>query len=147
MSDCIFCQIVAGDLACSQVYADDDFLAFMDVYPWRPGHVLIIPKRHAMRVGELEEGAGERMFGLATRIAAAIRASTLPCDDLHFLVNDGRAANQSVPHVHMHVLPRQRGDLWILGLELAKRPIVSLLGQAPRVELDRQAALIAAQLR
>ncbi len=147
MKNCIFCQIAAGTLDSSTVFEDDEFVAFMDVYPWRPGHVLVIPRAHAGSIAELADGVAERLFGLATRIAAAIRASgDIPCDDLHLLINDGPAANQTVPHLHLHILPRRRGDLWKLGLALARRPIVTLLGQTPRAVLERQAAAIRAAL-
>ena len=146
MSECVFCKIVSGAVDCSTIYDDDELLALMDVYPWRPGHVLVIPKRHCQRVAELPAGLGERLFGLSLRIAAAIRASDIRSDDLHFLLNDGPAANQSVPHVHMHILPRRRGDLWVLGLQLLKRPIVGLLGPESRPSLDDQAEMIRQQL-
>ena len=146
MADCIFCQIVEGAQPCSRVYEDDDFTSFMDIFPWRPGHVLIIPKRHAVRVADLPDGIGERLFGVGMRVAAAIRASTIACDDVHFLINDGSAANQSVPHAHLHVLPRRRGDIGRLALELLKRPLVPLLRPAPRALLDDQARAICAAL-
>jgi diadenosine tetraphosphate (Ap4A) HIT family hydrolase len=146
MAECIFCQIVAGAAPCSQVYEDDDFVSFMDIYPWRPGHTLIIPKQHAVRVAEMPDGVGERLFGVGLRIAAAVRASTIACDDVHFLINDGRAANQSVPHVHLHVLPRRRGDIGKLTLQLLKRPLVPILRPARRAVLDDQAAAIRAAL-
>ena len=65
---------------------------------------------------------------------------------MHFLINDGPIANQTVPHVHLHVLPRRRGDLPKVFAALAKRPAVALLGQAPRSVLDEHAAAIAAAL-
>ena len=63
-----------------------------------------------------------------------------------FAVNDGRAANQTVPHVHLHLLPRRRGDLGRLLLSLLQRPLVPVLRPAPRDRLDRQAAAIRAHL-
>ncbi len=143
---CVFCGIVAGDLPASMVYEDDRFAAFMDIYPWRPGHVLVIPRAHAERIGELGDDVPPALFGLGAQIAAAVRASAMPCDDVHFLINDGRAANQTVPHVHLHVLPRTQGDLWRLVRAAAQRPLVPLMKPAPRAELDRQAALIRAAL-
>lgn len=117
-------------------------MAFMDVYPWSPGHVLVIPKMHAQRVGELERPTRERLFGITTAIAEAVRACGLGCDDVHFLLNDGPAANQTVPHVHMHILPRRRGDLGVRMLRLLQRPMVALFGMAARDTLDRQAVRI-----
>ena len=139
---CIFCEIVAERADASRVYEDDEFLAFMDIYPWRPGHVLIIPKQHQQLVGGLPRERTHALFALGVRLAAAVRQSDINCDDLHFILNDGRAANQSVPHVHLHIVPRWRGDLWQLVAELAKRPFIALMSPAPRGRLDQQAAQI-----
>jgi histidine triad (HIT) family protein len=146
MSGCIFCSIARGEAEASVVRTEGDYLAFMDIFPFRPGHVLVIPKRHAQWVHELEPAEQGELFRIGARVAAAVRRSSIPSDDLHFLINDGPAANQTVPHVHLHVVPRRRGDLPSVVAELAKRPIVTLLGQAPRALLDRQAATIAAAL-
>lgn len=139
---CIFCEIVAGRAPASRVYEDDEYLAFMDIYPWRPGHLLIIPKRHEQYVGALSDELAHGLFALGHRLAAAVRRSALDCDDLHFVLNDGRAANQSVPHVHLHILPRWRGDLFTMVGQLLRRPFIALVKPTPRHELDRRAAQI-----
>ena len=139
---CIFCDIVRGQAPASVVCRRGEFLAFMDIYPWRPGHVLVIPTSHHQHVHEMDMARRRDLFALGSEIADALRASDLPCDDLHFLINDGRAANQTVPHVHLHVLPRRQGDLWRLVRALGLRPFVSLLGPTARTTLDRQAAEI-----
>lgn len=128
------------------VLDEGDFLAFMDIHPFLPGHVLVIPKRHAQYVGELEPAEQAALFTTGARVAAAVRASSIPSGDVHFLINDGPIANQTVPHVHLHVLPRTRGDLPKVFAALAKRPAVTLFGQAPRATLDEEAAAIAAAL-
>jgi len=139
---CIFCEIIAGRADASRVYEDDEFLAFMDIYPWRPGHLLIIPKEHQQHVDGLSTERSHALFALGTKLASAVRRSDLGCDDLHFILNDGSAANQSVPHVHLHIVPRWRGDLWQMLVELAKRPVIALIKPAKRDHLDRQAAQI-----
>ena len=143
---CIFCKIVAGHAPASLVHEDERFLAFMDLYPWRPGHVLVIPKAHCQYVAEMEQSHRQELFGLGTRIAEAVRASALTCDDLHLLINDGPMANQTVPHVHLHVVPRIRGDLWRLAWALSARLLISRLTAPSRAELDRHAALIRSEL-
>jgi len=143
---CIFCAIVAGQAEASVVLDEGDYLAFMDIHPFLPGHVLVIPKRHAQYVHELEPREQAALFTTGARVAAALRASPVPSGDVHFLINDGPIANQTVPHVHLHVLPRRRGDLPKVLVALAKRPAVALFGQAPRAALDEQAAAIAAAL-
>ncbi|MEM9489298.1 MAG: HIT family protein [Myxococcota bacterium] len=147
LGQCIFCEIVAGRAPASVVHQDETFMAFMDIYPWRPGHVLVIPKVHAQYVHELAMDTRRELFALGSRIAEAVRASAIPCDDVHFLINDGPAANQTVGHVHLHVLPRRRGDLWRAALALCQRPFVTLMGQAPRATLDHQAEQIRHHLR
>lgn len=142
MIDCIFCGIVAGSAPASVVFDDEVYLAFMDIHPWRPGHVLVIPKTHAQYVGELATGVAGGLLELGARLAAALRASGLPCDDVHLLINDGRAAMQTVPHVHLHVVPRRKGDLVALASNLIVRPLAPVLGAAPRTRLDQQAAAI-----
>ena len=144
---CVFCQILAGELPMSEVYNDDDVIALMDIHPFRPGHVLILPRRHQQYVRELPEGGAEGLMAVGTRIAEAIRASDLPSDGMHFLLNDGPAANQSVPHVHLHLIPRRRGDGGYLLAQLAKRPLLPLLGSAPRARLDDHARQIREHLR
>ena len=146
MSGCVFCQIVAGDLECSEICDEGGFMALMDIYPWRPGHALVLPRRHARSVTELSEEERSRLFALATRLAGAMRSSALGCDDVHIVLNDGPAANQSIPHVHVHLIPRWRGDLWKLAARLVKQPVSRLFGPAPRADLDRQAAEIRAAL-
>ena len=75
---CIFCAIVRGDAEASVVLDEGDYLAFMDIYPFLPGHVLIIPKRHAQYVGELEPSEQAALFTTGARVAAALRASPVP---------------------------------------------------------------------
>ena len=123
-----------------------EFLAFMDIYPWRPGHVLVVPASHYQHVHEMEMAKRRELFALGSEIAEALRASDIECDDLHFLINDGRAANQTVPHVHLHVLPRRRGDLWRLLRALGTRPFIPLLRPTSRAILDQQARQIRAHL-
>ena len=146
MRPCIFCEIVAGRAPCSEVYQDASFMAFMDIHPFSPGHVLVIPKRHWTRVGQVPSDTRQQLFELTCRLAQAVRESSIACDDLHFLINDGRHASQTVPHVHMHILPRRRGDAGARIAGLLARPFVSLLGPAPGARLDRQAALIRAHI-
>ena len=128
------------------VLDEPDVAAFLDIYPMRPGHVLVVPRRHAVRVGELAEAEHTALFAAATRLGRSLRAA-LPCDDVNVVLNDGPAANQTVRHVHVHVIPRRRGDLGrLLGNRLV-RPVAPLLGAPPRAELDALAARIGAEAR
>ena len=85
-------------------------MAIMDICPINAGHILVIPLDHASNLTELKSGAGGALFEAAQRVAAAIRQSPLKPDGINLLLADGEAAGQEVFHVHLHVLPRFRGD-------------------------------------
>jgi diadenosine tetraphosphate (Ap4A) HIT family hydrolase len=142
---CVFCKIAAGAAPASVIWEDDRFVAFLDIYPVAPGHALVMPRRHAPLLGDLDADVGP-LFALAARVAAALRRCGMPCDDINLLVNDGRAAGQTVPHAHVHVLPRRRGDVATVLRKLVQRPAQRFLGGPDRGTLDRQAAAIRAAL-
>ena len=110
MSSCIFCDILTGKLPSSIVFRDNVCCAFMDIQPVNLGHVLVIPIQHAEYLADLDEKAGAHMFRSAQRVAAAIRASEIPCEGVNLFLADGEAAGQEVFHVHLHVIPRYNGD-------------------------------------
>lgn len=109
-SDCVICKLLAGELEISLVHQDDLCSAFMDIQPVTPGHVLIVPNRHAPHLADLNEEEGAQMFRVAQRLGAALRESGLQCEGLNFFLADGEAAGQEVFHVHLHVFPRYSGD-------------------------------------
>jgi histidine triad (HIT) family protein len=127
--DCIFCAIVAGRAPASVVYDDTDLLAFMDIRPVTPGHLLIIPKRHAPFLAELEEATGARMFTVAMRLARALRDSGLRCEGINLFLADGEAAFQEVFHVHLHVFPRFDGDTFRIDADGSVTPSRAELGE------------------
>lgn len=108
--DCIFCRIVGGTIPASIIHHDDDIIAFMDIGPVNPGHLLVVPAAHAASLAELGPRDGEKMFGVAHRLAAAVRRSELRCEGINLFLADGAAAGQEVFHVHLHLVPRFRGD-------------------------------------
>ncbi len=146
MKACVFCKIFAGDAPATTIIEDSHYAAIMDIYPWRPGHVLVIPKVHVQRIDEMTKEARSDIFETANDIANALRKSSIPCDDVHFFINDGKVANQTVPHVHLHVLPRRKHDLPSLIASVAKRPFVPLLKPVPYKKLDAQAEEIRSYL-
>jgi histidine triad (HIT) family protein len=135
--DCVFCRIVAGTADASVVYEDDRLLAFCDLNPVNPGHLLITPKAHAVGLVDLDESDGSRMFMVAQRLAAAVRSSGLRCEGVNLFLADGEAAGQDVFHVHLHVFPRYVGDLF--RLDCVRR-------RASRRDLDEIAVLVRAVL-
>ncbi|OUR92536.1 HIT family protein [Gammaproteobacteria bacterium 42_54_T18] len=110
-SECIFCEILRGNLPVTTVYEDEFSLAFMDLYPMRPGHVLVIPKEHHVSILQLSPKMRSHLFELGAAVALAQAESGLKCKAQNFFINDGPDANQHVPHVHLHVLPRSGADL------------------------------------
>jgi len=107
---CIFCRIVEGREKASFVAQGSDAVAFLDLHPINEGHTLVVPRKHATSIGEVDEIAAVGMWSLARRVAAALRASGLRCEAVNFFVADGAAAGQEVFHSHLHVIPRWLGD-------------------------------------
>ena len=110
MESCVFCRIVKGVAPADVVYSDDNVLAFMDIQPVNPGHVLVIPKAHAAGLSNLDEETGGHMFKVAMRVAEGIRKSGVRCEGVNLLLSDGEAAFQEIFHVHLHVIPRFKSD-------------------------------------
>jgi histidine triad (HIT) family protein len=133
MNACIFCEIIAGNAEASLVYQDKLSIAFMDIRPVNPGHILVVPKQHAAGIAGLPEETGGHLFRIAQKLAAALYSSGLHCEGVNFFLADGEAAGQDVFHIHLHVLPRFSGD----GFGLVFGPRYSRLPD--RSELDEKA--------
>lgn len=134
MSECVFCDIVAGEAPASIVYEDDAVLAFLDIRPVTLGHTLVVPRAHVAHLGDVPEDLAIRLFVVAQRVAAALRRSGLRCEGVNMFLADGAAAFQEVFHVHLHVFARFPGDGFGLRVDWSLRP--------ERNELDEHAALI-----
>lgn len=107
---CVFCDIVHGKAAASVVYEDDQVAAFMDIQPVNPGHLLIVPRVHARWLADLDPEVGGHLFQIGMRLAGAAYKSGLRCEGVNLFLADGEAAGQDVFHLHLHVIPRFRGD-------------------------------------
>lgn len=105
MQGCIFCKIVAGEIPSTKVYEDDDILAFMDIAPINPGHVLVIPKEHHCSSSTIPAGVAGKMFQIGSRIGIALKRE-LDYDGYNLHLADGACAGQVVMHSHLHVVPR-----------------------------------------
>lgn len=104
MTDCLFCKIRDGEIPCDIIYEDEHVLAFFDVNPQAPLHLLIIPRKHIATVNDIsddDEPVMGRMFAAAKIIAAQQGVSA---DGYRLVVNCNRKAGQSVFHIHMHLL-------------------------------------------
>lgn len=106
MASCVFCAVVNGAEHLS-VYRDGHVVAFLDHAPVVPGHTLIVPAHHYETLEDMPEGEVAPLFLLARRLSIAFRAA-LGADGSFIAVNT--RISQSVPHVHVHVVPRRKGD-------------------------------------
>ncbi len=140
-STCIFCQIVAGELACSKIYEDDRVIAFLDIQPIRPGQALVIPKEHIDHFSDLPDDLAGHIFAQSHRISREIRAKLNPAR-VGLVVH-----GYGVAHAHMIIVP-QHDEHDITSARYAKveggKLIFSVrnIPLARREELDRIAALL-----
>jgi histidine triad (HIT) family protein len=139
LMDCLLCRIVARTEEASFVYADEWVVAICDLYPVNPGHLFVFPKAHAVGLDDLDAADGGRMFAVAQRLAAALRRTDLHCEGINLFLADGAAAFQDVFHVHLHVIPRYKGDGFTLNSGQSTMPTA-------RRDLDAIAARIGERL-
>lgn len=141
----IFEKIIAGQIPASIVYQDDRYIAFMDIRPMGKGHLLVCPLQPVSTLAELDDDTRAGLWSLVNRISSAQQVA-LKSRAQHLLVNDGRAASQTVPHVHVHIIPRYRGDaLSTMGrmiLHVGFRYVPMPVSAGKRSVLDAQAAAI-----
>lgn len=104
---CVFCEIVSGARPAQMVHEDAATIAFLDHRPLFPGHVLLVPREHHALLADLPADEVEPLFGSARLLTAAVQAA-LGAEGTFLAVNNG--VSQSVPHVHVHVIPRRKGD-------------------------------------
>jgi histidine triad (HIT) family protein len=111
--NCLFCAIVAGKQSAHFVYQDETHIAIMDKYPIQRGHVLVIPKKHHERIIDMPTQNVSELFARVPTIAKGILLAT-GADGFDIGNNNGKAANQIVPHVHVHIIPRYQkpGNPW-----------------------------------
>jgi diadenosine tetraphosphate (Ap4A) HIT family hydrolase len=109
-ADCIFCTIVRGDAPATFLHRDDLVVAFMDIRPVQPGHLLVVPRAHAKLIPELDDEVLARLWSVATELNRALRASSPLTEAVSVYVADGDAASQEVAHVHIHLIPRHGND-------------------------------------
>jgi histidine triad (HIT) family protein len=98
---CIFCQIVSGDIPNNTVHESNDYLAFHDLYPKAPIHVLIIPKKH---VDCFQDVDAETMAGLTTFAQEVARMLGVDQTGYRLITNNGSDGGQEIPHLHFHML-------------------------------------------
>jgi histidine triad (HIT) family protein len=114
---CVFCKIVAGQIPCFKLYEDEATLAFMDINPVNDGHALVITKAHHPTVFAVSPEDFAAAARTTIKVASAVERALRP-DGLNLIQANGKGAAQSVPHFHIHVLPRRLGDELKINWEL-----------------------------
>ena len=109
-SDCIFCKIINKEVFAAVLFEDDDIMAFMDIKPINEGHSLVITKKHAVLVDELEEELYLKLFPIGRKIANKIKEVFPETKGIMYFIADGEHGGQEVPHVHLHIIPRKPND-------------------------------------
>lgn len=107
--DCVFCKIVAGEVPSTKLFEDETILAFMDIMPLNRGHLLVIPKEHVETVFDIEPELYGRLYSVVCRLAKAVKASIAP-HGANVMQLNGKAGNQVVKHLHIHLVPRWEAD-------------------------------------
>ncbi len=101
---CVFCKIVSRKLPSHLIFEDSEYIAFLDAAPFNLGHTLVCPKKHGETLWDMSESEIGGLFALTSRISKAVVNAT-GMDGFRLVQNNGEAANQIVPHVHVHIIP------------------------------------------
>lgn len=131
--NCIFCKIANGEIPSSTVYEDEDFRAILDLGPASRGHTLILPKNHYADICEADPGIAGKLFPLAGRIGAAMKA-VLGASGFNVVQNNGVSAGQTVFHLHVHIIPRYDGGPRMVSWEPGEEKPEVLAETAARIK-------------
>jgi len=133
MESCIFCKIVKGEIPCTKVYENSSVLAFLDVSPVNPGHILVVPKKHSETIIDADENSLCETMNAVKKLSNAVMKA-VKADGINVSINNFKAAGQLVPHLHVHIIPRFEND----GLKL-DWPVKKLTGMDKIAEQIRKA--------
>lgn len=134
MTDSVFTRIVRREIPAAIVFEDEQVIAFMDAGQVNPGHVLVATKRQVETVMELAEAEAAHLFAMATRVAKVVQATFQP-EGMTLLQTNKPAGWQTVPHVHVHVLPRYANDGAELVWPRKDPPLAELQALAARIKV------------
>jgi histidine triad (HIT) family protein len=107
--NCIFCEIVRGEIPSEKIWEDEDFMAIKDVNPLVEGHTIVLSKKHYPNLIDASSSVYEGFLRAAESVAKKLMKD-FGCEGFNLHLNNGEIAGQMVPHLHMHVLPRKKGD-------------------------------------
>ncbi len=108
-NNCIFCKIVKGEIKTELVYEDDNFIAFLDIHPKAEGHTLIVSKKHFPTILDMPSSLGSELLDAIKNVSIDILKKG-KAEGFNLIVNNGEAGGQVVNHMHLHILPRKKGD-------------------------------------
>ena len=103
-SDCLFCRIASGEIPASVVHADDRFVAFRDIHPQAPVHILVIPREHVASLDAADDGHRELLGELLLRARDLARTEGIAEDGYRTVLNVGADGGQTVHHIHLHLV-------------------------------------------
>ena len=135
---CIFCAIADRQAEASVVYEDETVVVFLDLNPVTPGHLLVVPRKHAVGLQDIDDATSAQVWSVGHKMARALRRSSLRCEGINVLLCDGEAAFQTVFHFHLHVIPRYAGDGWDTypTVQERERPLLDADAQAIRNAIE-----------
>jgi len=110
MGECVFCKIVKGEIPCTKLYEDEQVLSFLDIMPASKGHALVIPKNHYATLLDMPHEELKSVTETIQKVAAATMAALSGVEGFNVLQSNNAVAGQIVPHVHFHIIPRQKDD-------------------------------------
>ncbi|MBI2481966.1 MAG: HIT family protein [Candidatus Vogelbacteria bacterium] len=108
-NDCLFCQIINGQISSQRVYEDTDFIAILDIKPISSGHTLLMPKAHYLNLLDLPEDLLAKLGPVLQKLGQEVKLNN-QADGLNIAINNGRTAGQIIDHTHIHLIPRFNGD-------------------------------------
>jgi len=135
MTECVFCKIAAGKIPCHKVYEDDHHIVFMDMGQVNPGHVIVSLKPHFETILDLDEEQTGSLFKIVNRVAKAVQQEFNP-EGMTLLQANRKAGFQTVPHFHVHVLPRHMEDGVNLTWPVKNPPAEELAKLADRIKIN-----------
>ena len=127
MEDCIFCKIVEGEIESETIHETENVLSFLDAKPRAPGHSLVIPKKHVQYLHKLNDDILGEVFKAAKKVEQKLK-KVLDPDAFTIGINDGEAAGQEIPHLHVNIIPRFRDD--------GGKPIHAVVNNPPKEEIS-----------
>lgn len=133
MEECIFCKIVRREVKAEKIYEAENVLSFLDINPRAPGHSLVIPKKHVETLADLEDELVADVFKATKKVVLMLKKAIHP-DAFIIGINDGRAAGQEIPHLHVNIIPRFRGD--------GGKPVHGVVDNPPSEEISETAEKI-----